>query len=400
MKRLVVTGFLFYLLMGCIKVTVASVLTELLPLYGREYSEAGTLILLEFTASLAGLLLQPLLAAYVSKKLLLHVSVWGIAVSYIAIGLLPPWFGIITAVAVAGVLGGIIDAVIGGLILQGIKGNAALAMSKLEVGFGLGSLLFPLLVGALITVGRWNLALFAVAGYAVSLSVFIRFLRYGEAEPLFRPSSGRAERSHPAPAGKMAGRGNRLFPFLMLLFVLYGAMDIGLNHYLPSMMLQTGMATQASAPFAVTVFWIAMVAGRLISGHEAERIGYRAYLLIHWSAMALFLSAFALNRHAGFGYALIVLMGLSLSGLFAITLVNAKAMMPSWSAGHTSLLMASCSIGGGLFSQGAGFMLDRLPLGYLMWSFALVAALTLGLYLFRVKEKRITDAESAQAAVS
>ncbi|WP_281176780.1 MFS transporter [Paenibacillus stellifer] len=128
--------------------------------------------------------------------------------------------------------------------------NAALAMSKLEVGFGLGSLLFPLLVGALITVGRWNLALFAVAGYAVSLSVFIRFLRYGEAEPLFRPSSGRAERSQPAPAGKMAGRGNRLFPFLMLLFVLYGAMDIGLSHYLPSMMLQTGMATQASAPFA------------------------------------------------------------------------------------------------------------------------------------------------------
>jgi len=422
LKKLVWMGSLFYLLMGFIKVTVASIITVLLPMYDRVYTDAGALIFIEFGASIFGMLIQPWLANRMSKKTMLHIGAWGVAASYLLIAFLPPWPLLLVGFALAGFLGGIIESVIAAVILEGLQSNAAIAMSRLEVAFGVGSLILPLVIGMLIVSGFWNYALFGIAAYCVFLSLFVRFVRFGDAEPLFKPafkaevpnavpsgaaSSGpvgavvaAAATNHPSASKKRILRapGALMLPAFILLFFFYGATDIGLVNYLPSLMLETGMADAATAPISVTVFWAAMIAGRMFAGYEAEKLGYRKYLFIHWGGMIVLLSLFAINRNAVIGYALIVLLGLTLSGLYVVTLVYAKTLMPRNIARNTSILMAGCAVGGGLFSVTAGRMLDALPPSYVQWMMAGIALLSLLTYIVYAKERQAKPAsELAQA---
>lgn len=405
-------GSLFYLLMGAIKVTVAAIVTVLLPLYGRDYTDAGALIFIEFGASIVGMLIQPWLANRISKKTMLHICCIGVAISYILIAFLPPWSILIIGIAVAGMLGGIIESVIASVILEGLQSNAAIAMSRLEIAFGVGSLLFPLAIGMLIRSGLWNYALFGVAVYCIFLSLFVRFTRFEGVEQLFLPrhltelphavpataaSSGpvgavvaAAATNHPsARLKRLWVGGSLLLPAFVILFFLYGATDIGLVNYLPSLMLETGMADAATAPISVTVFWAAMIIGRMIAGYEAERIGYRRYLFIHWISMIVLLSLFALNRSSAIGYLLIVLLGLMLSGLYVVTLVYMKKLMPKNIARNTSIVMAGGAIGGGLFSVIAGRMLDTLSPSYVQWLMAIIALCSLVIYIVYAKESNM-----------
>ncbi|NGZ76674.1 MFS transporter [Saccharibacillus alkalitolerans] len=424
MKKLVWMGSLFYLLMGFIKVTVASIITVLLPLYERVYTDAGALIFIEFGASIFGMLIQPWLANRMSKKAMLHIGAWGVAASYLLIAFLPPWSLLLAGFALAGFLGGIIESVIAAVILEGLQSNAAIAMSRLEVAFGVGSLVLPLAIGVLIAGGHWSYALFGIAAYCVFLSLFVRFARFGDAEPLFRPAhKAKAEVPNAVPAGAassgpvgavvaaaatnhpsarkkriLSAPGALMLPAFVLLFFFYGATDIGLVNYLPSLMLETGMADAAAAPISVTVFWAAMIAGRMFAGYEAEKLGYRKYLFIHWGGMIALLSLFAINRNAVVGYALIVLLGLTLSGLYVVTLVYAKTLMPRNIARNTSILMAGCAVGGGLFSVTAGRMLDTLPPSYVQWMMAGIALLSLLTYVVYAKERQAKPAAELSRA--
>lgn len=412
LKRLIWMGSLFYLLMGAIKVTVAAIVTVLLPLYDRDYTDAGALIFIEFGASIIGMLIQPWLANRISKKTMLHIGAIGVAICYIVIAFLPPWSILIVGIAIAGFLGGIIESVIAAVILEGLQSNAAIAMSRLEIAFGVGSLLFPLAIGMLVRSGLWNYALLGIAVYCIFLSLFVRFSRFEGVEPLFLPrhltdlphvvpataaSSGpvgavvaAAATNHPsARLKRLWVGGSLLLPSFVFLFFLYGATDIGLVNYLPSLMLETGMADAGTAPISVTVFWAAMIVGRMFAGYEAERIGYRRYLFIHWSSMIVLLSLFALNRNPVISYILIVLLGLMLSGLYVVTLVYMKKLMPKNIARNTSIVMAGCAIGGGLFSVVAGRMLDTVSPSYVQWMMAIVALFSLITYVLYAKESNM-----------
>ncbi|WP_411343565.1 MFS transporter [Paenibacillus sp. WLX1005] len=423
MKRLVLMGSLFYLMMGFVKVTVASILTVLLPMYGKAYTDAGTLIFVEFGASIGGMLIQPWLSNQISKKTMLHIGAWGIAICYTIVAFLPAWPILLLAIGLVGFLGGIIDTVIGAVILEGLRSNAAIAMSRLEIAFGIGSLLLPLAIGILITSGMWNYALFGIAVYAILLSIFLRVMKFHEVEPLFLPahkqhvsagvtmgaaSSGPLSAAVAAAAtnqpltsrGRLMIRGSLLLPAFVLLFFLYGSTDIGLVHYLPSLMLVNGLADDSTAPFSVTVFWAAMVIGRMFAGYEAEKLGYRKYLFIHWTGMIVLLALFAVNRSVTLSYVLIVLLGLTLSGLFVVTLVYAKKLMPRNIARNTSILMAGSAVGGGLFSVTAGHMLDTFAPAYVQWLMVSIALCSLVLYVLYVKEKNVGTSEASAAVVS
>ncbi|MDO7906457.1 MFS transporter [Paenibacillus sp. JX-17] len=384
MKRLVWMGSLFYLLMGFIKVTVASVITELLPLYGKQYSDAGSLVLIEFSAALAGMLLQPVLAARLPKKMMLHSCMWLLTASYIFIGLLPSWAWLLVIITLIGFLGGIVESLIAALIIGGVKQNTAIAMSRLEVSFGIGSLLFPLAVGALIAADQWNLVLFGVAVYCAILSVVLRSLKFEEAEPLFRPRPAEVSAA-PTVQAPVYGGTRKVLPAFILIFFLYGGVDTGLVHFLPSMMVESGMMDEPMAPLSVTLFWTTMIIGRLYAGHLAEQITYRKYLLLHWTAAMVFLAWFAVNPIPWISYMLILLIGLAISGIYSNSLVFAKHMMPERVGRMTSLIMAACAIGGGLVSLTAGWMMDHLSVYYVHWMMTGIAGLSLLVYVVKIR---------------
>ncbi|WP_052487835.1 MFS transporter [Gordoniibacillus kamchatkensis] len=156
MKRLLWIGCLAYLLTGFTHVILGAVLPELLQHYRGTYSDGGRIVFVEFAGFLCGVLLVPRLAGVFSRRRVLLFAAALLGVAETCLALLPPW-GI--AMALAGVAGfgfGLTEAGIGTFVLIAAKEKQAVAMSRLEVFFGLGALVMPFVSSFLISQGLWS----------------------------------------------------------------------------------------------------------------------------------------------------------------------------------------------------------------------------------------------------
>lgn len=70
--------------------------------------------------------------------------------------LLPPWEWLYVIAVAAGFGFGMIEAVIGTIIIAAIKDKTAVAMSRLEVFFGVGAMVMPMIASGFITQEWWK----------------------------------------------------------------------------------------------------------------------------------------------------------------------------------------------------------------------------------------------------
>lgn len=158
MKRLLWTGSLSYFLIGLAHVVVGSLLPVLLDHYGRNYTEGGSLIFAQFSGFLAGVLLSPWLARNFGKRRTLVFALLLLCVAEGLYSLLPPWGWLYAVGAVAGFGFGMVETLIGTIVISGITQGTGAAMSRLEVFFGIGALAMPAIASQFIALGWWRLA--------------------------------------------------------------------------------------------------------------------------------------------------------------------------------------------------------------------------------------------------
>ncbi|MBE0342649.1 MFS transporter, partial [Paenibacillus sp. 28ISP30-2] len=170
MKRLLWIGSLSYFLIGLAHVVVGSLLPVLLEHYGRNYTEGGSLIFAQFSGFLAGVLLSPWLARQFGKRRTLVFALLLLCAAEVLYSLLPPWGWLYAVGAVAGFGFGMVEAVIGTIVISGITEGTGAAMSRLEVFFGIGALAMPAVASQLIALGWWRLA-FPVISVCAAVAV-------------------------------------------------------------------------------------------------------------------------------------------------------------------------------------------------------------------------------------
>lgn len=369
MKRLMWFGCWAYLLIGLAHVVVGSIMPNLLEHYGKDYSAGGTLIFAQFTGFLIGVLLSPLLIGKFGKRNGLLIATGMLFVAELVYTLLPPWEWMYAVGAVAGFGFGMIEAVIGTLILVAVTEGTAVAMSRLEVFFGVGALLMPLVAGWLIRAEMWRYSFLLVSTLA-----FVMLLAWGKGNfkelnaVLNAREEGRKEKGS-LLRQYQGSRGLMLLVFI-LFFFLYVGTEMSFVNFLPSMLIEKVGTDKATAALSVTLFWIAMTVGRLFAGIIAEKISYSRYV-ISGSLISFFLiSCFALVGGLTGLIALILLLGLFMSGLFSIALVFANKMLPGSEETTPSLLIASGGIGGAVLPLLMGKSMDLGGAGASSWLLA------------------------------
>lgn len=207
--------------------------------------------------------------------------------------LLPPWEWMYAVGAVAGFGFGMIEAVIGTLILVAVTEGTAVAMSRLEVFFGVGALLMPLVAGWLIRAEMWRYSFLLVSTLA-----FVMLLAWGkgnfkELNAVLNAREERRKEKGSLLRQYQGSRGLMLLVFI-LFFFLYVGTEMSFVNFLPSMLIEKVGTDKATAALSVTLFWIAMTVGRLFAGIIAEKISYSRYV-ISGSLISFFLiSCFAL----------------------------------------------------------------------------------------------------------
>lgn len=392
MIRLIWLGCLAYLTVGLGQLVVGAVMEPMVHAYGVQYGDGGQLVMNQFLGGLAGTLCAPWLMRRFGRRVLLLGAMCLMIVAEGAYALAPPWSAMLVLGPVAGFGFGITETTVGSFIIASAGERANVAMSRVEVSFGVGALLMPFVGALLIDIDRWRLA-FGVVGVLALLTVVL-WAAFWPTVLNAAPGSGAGGGGHGAPeaSGRQSGARPQAEVRLPLLgtgparwvliacaafFFLYVGFEMSYAHYLPTLLVQHSGISEASAALGLGVFWGAMTIGRMYAGHLADRIGSAAYLL---SMCGCAVVAFALMGFFGGAapmFALAACAGLAMSGMFAIALVFANRYAPGMTERTTSLLMACGLTGGALLPKLVGWSLDELGDDGTRWLLALFAVLLL-----------------------
>lgn len=401
MQRLVILGCIAYLAVGLGQLVVGTVMEPMVTAYGVQYGDGGQLVMNQFLGGMVGILLAPMLIRRIGKKTLL-LSALAIMVIAQTIYVLQPSWGMMLAIGpLAGFGFGTTEAVVGSFIIGTAVGNANVAMSRVEVFFGVGALLMPFASAALISNGYWSAA-FGVVGVTTAAALVLWFLFWPKI--LDRPgghAADEAERVTPTPSRSRA-QVWMVLSACALFFAIYVGFEMSFVHYLPSLLVNNSDLSDSTAALSLSIFWGAMVVGRMVSGHAADRWGGGVYMLVTCIVTAgLFILMGGLES-VWATFVITFCAGLSMSGMFAIALVFANRAMPGMTEKTTSLMMAFGGIGGALMPRLTGWFLDENGADATRWLFAVFAVVMLAVIVWALvaakAEPRVVQASSSMSA--
>ncbi|WP_240703076.1 MFS transporter [Cohnella luojiensis] len=367
MARLVFLGCIAYLAIGLGQMVIGTIMEPMVDAYGVQYGDGGQLVMNQFLGMMVGITLAPWLIGRVGKKTLLLSALVIMLLAQTVYSLQPDW-GIMLAVGPFAGLGfGITEAVVGSFIIGSAMSNANVAMSRVEVFFGGGALLMPFAGAFLISRGHW-VAAFLVVGAVTVVTLALWLLFWPKILDKPHESAEHGE----TRLMKMPHRGPTLVVLAAcsLFFAVYVGFEMSFIHYLPSLLVNNNGLSESTASLSLSIFWGAMVLGRLVSGHAADRWGGGTYMLATCiSAAVLFVMMGGLES-VWATFVLTFLTGLAMSGMFAVALVFANRAVPGMTERTTSLLMACGGIGGALMPRLTGWFLDENGADATRWLFA------------------------------
>ncbi|UVI30530.1 MFS transporter [Paenibacillus spongiae] len=397
MTRLVFLGCIAYLVVGLGQLVIGAVMEPMIHAYGVQYSDGGQLVMHQFLGGMVGMLLTPWLIRKFGKKTVL-LSVLGITIAAEAVYvMLPPWTVMLTIAPLAGFGLGTTESVVGSFIIGSTGKNANVAMSRVEVFFGVGALLMPFAGALLIANGYWRMT-FGVVGL-LAIGALLLWVFYWPSLLDKRPEDSSGSGS-PA-AAKPAVMSRRYLPVLfagIAFFALYVGLEMSFIHYLPSLLVASNGLSESSATLALSLFWGAMVLGRLVAGQIADRFGGVTYLLLMCAISTVTFGAMGLLTGAAETFILTFGTGLFMSGMFAIALVFTNRAIPGHTERTTSLLMAAGGIGGAVIPRATGWFMDDFGPDATRWLFTGCAVLLFLVMIFAAAAARRTKPEARSAA--
>lgn len=395
MKRLLWIGCLSYFLIGLAHVVLGSVLPVMLEHYGREYSEGGMLIFTQFAGFLVGVLVSPLINRRFGKRGGLLIAAGLLTTAELMYTLLPPWEWLYGIAVAAGFGFGMIEAVIGTIIIAAIKDKTAVAMSRLEVFFGVGAMVMPLIASGFITQEWWRFSFFVVSLFSFVTLLFWSKGSFDKADAVLDAKGPAAVAAGGEDAVKTSSRYRGSALGILVLFIafffLYVGTEMSLANFMPAIMIEKLGMMKETAALSITCFWVAMSVGRLFAGTLAEKIHYRVYVLASCLLTLALLIVFPFAEQVWAAFVMILLLGLFMSGLFSIALVFASKLLEGSEESTPCILIASGGVGGAILPLVTGWSLDHLELGQAIWLFAIFAVgmTVLSLVAFQLQGRKI-----------
>jgi MFS transporter, FHS family, glucose/mannose:H+ symporter len=364
-NRLIWMGCLSYIVTGVTLVIMGAVLPELLLNYDLNYTDGGILVFVQFVGMLLGVLSMPAISRRFSRKRGVMIGLLMISAELLLF-FLPPWPVVILIAGFAGAGAGLVESGIGTIILVAVKEKQAIAMSKLEVTFGLGALTIPFVASFLIARGIWTYSFLLLGISALLTAIAWHRMSFGHVDAMLTRTVVNGSEA------KRESYSAKSIPFLVLcafFFMLYGGSEVSVVHFFPSLFIERWGVATSDATLTVTVYWTAMVIGRALCGVLAEKITYYRFLWITTVLSVLVLLIMPFISQAWGGYVISFLLGLGMAGMFAIMLIYANSALPGMTERTTSILLAANGLGGSLLPIAVGRMMDVWSVHAVMWLF-------------------------------
>jgi fucose permease len=292
------------------------------------------------SASAAGYLISVLIAGEINQR-------WSAQAILIAAMILftAGLFGLGAARGLAGLLGagfviglanGGIDVGANALIVELNRERMASALNYLHVLFGVGALTGPMIVAAALANAisyAWIFGGGAVACALIGLGL--------AATPALEIAVAREQ-----PGGLLLMLARPLIWAVSGVMLLYVGAEVGIGAWLFIYLRKAGALSATFASSGVSLYWLGLVAGRMIGGRLAHRFAIPQFTVMSCalSALALTLLITAPSAHALAGV-MVVLVGLGYGPVFPNMIATGAARFPSEVGRMTSIVVAAGAIG-------------------------------------------------------
>ncbi|MFE7083365.1 MFS transporter [Priestia megaterium] len=392
MKQFAFTSYLLYFLGGLVITVVGSVLPQILTHYKLSYTMGGQLVLLGSIGFLLGVPISSFLLTRLSEKNLLAIATAMIAVAQLGILFLPPFKWIIFFNFLNGVGVASLEMVVATLMMELFSGRRAVVMSYLEVSFGTGALLMPLVSSLFIKLDNWRYSFLFTGILAIIMILACKILAFNKnniAKENHKPLDANSSAS---PVLVQHKKWVLLVLFSSMIFM-YAGIESSLNNFLPSIFITYIDTIPSYASLSIGVFWVTMLIGRLATGWIIRKITYERYLLFSIVGTLISLVFFIIFNSIMTAYSLLLLLGLTMSGIYSITMVYANHTIEGENRLVTSFITGFSGLGGAIFPLTVGFTMDKAGTNLALWlitSFGVIYLASL-LTIFIIKRKALIN---------
>ena len=247
--------------------------------------------------------------------------------------------------------------------------HAPAAVVALHTLLGLGLMVGPLLAEGFVRVDRWAGFPLLLLGLSVLLALIAATVRL--------PPDAGGETDHRRITNPPLTSG--AFWIFAAIAVLYAFAEGAFSSWAVIYLREAKALPAGVAALALSVFWAAMVAGRLLVAVLVVRVAPQViWLTLPVLMAAAFLLLPGANTPA-LGLGLFALAGLACSAFFPLTITLASARFPDQVAWVSSMLIAALMVGVGLGSFVIGLLREWLALEWIYRLSTLYPILVIGL---------------------
>ncbi|MDE0143031.1 MAG: MFS transporter [Caldilineaceae bacterium] len=373
-------GLTGYLFIG----TAAVLIPSVMPFITDEYMATGltlTAIGLIFPARAVGGILGNLLAGVSSDRLgygkLVWIAALAVAFSMALTAAARAWFLFLAGFALISIVQASLTTGINAMVADANRDSRARALNVLHGVYAVGATISPLVFAVVLEQGvpwRWTMAATGLIWlfYGAGALLLVRRISPSTASPAGPAAPAVAESVHAQDPGQKKTRQggvlasifssvwvelqdaltanlgmlrNAGFLSLFLIAFIYNGVAFSLLGWVALFMQESAGFSTFSSISMISVFYIALTAGRFLCAAYAERLGYAATLLILAAGLALTYPLVIFSTTAAPLVIGIFLTGLTLSGLFPTALAYGTRLYPQHSGAVTGVLNVAMTIG-------------------------------------------------------
>lgn len=334
--------FLYAVYLGSFSVLLPHIATE----FRLGSAASGRLFPASFLGFAAGVLVCGYLSDRWGRKavLLLGIAVYGAGL--FLVGCAPGFTVVLLATTLIGVGSGAMETVASALASDLYPERRAFILNAVQVAFGVGASLSPVVAHRLLRAGTdWRVLYLGLAALCAVLFIALAAQKLARNQSVSESVDFAAlRRTLRKPA----------FMALCLAQALYVGAEVSFFSWMPTYFREKLPGGTAFEGMVATVFWIAMLAGRLAVGAFVGRVSLPRFTLLLAIGGAVS-SALALPWSSPLTVMVFVaLTGLCFSGIFALILAEAGDRYPNYAGTAFGGVIAVGGLGGAILPWAVG----------------------------------------------
>ena len=380
-------------LIGVVGNVMGPVMPEVIREYGLSLTTAGMVFTAQGLGRIVAVFSTSSWSDRVGRKPVLRLGGVLMMIGAIGYGLSPAWVGHILSAIIIGAGSGMLDGASNALVSDLHTEKRGLALNRLHVFFGLGSLLGPLVAAFFLGVMQsWRLLFAAVAAMAGAHAIFASSQVYPEV------TGQKGEGQQQLKAVRKAVLTSPQFWMLSGIMFTYSGMGgiiVGwMNTYLSNEL----TASVLAASSVLALYNVGLTLGRMVWGGVSERVGYPKTLIMCSLGGLVFVTSAVVARQFWWIAGSFWLTGFFVAGLFPTAVAYGTGLFSELTGTVTGYMITIASLGGMLLPLLVGALSDAVGLGIGMLAAPFFGIIQLTLAATLQRQQSSTDTSTKVGA--